>query len=407
MKKIGILTYHRAINYGALLQGWALREKLKQLGADVYMIDYRCPFIERAYRLTRGMEKQDFRSRLTVLRGIPEVRRKTKRFRRFAHRYLGLTEKCERETAKKVCSGFDAVITGSDQVWNMKLCGEDRTYLLDFFGEHKADEKQKQVACQKYSYAVSLGDYTLTPEEAGLLADFRELSLREKRTAEYVARETGRKTRVDIDPTLLLSREQWEKLVPGASGEAFRTEFDREAEPANMKSHADGGAGGRTAGGRPYIFIYSVHPQNRMVAYAKKLAKEKNYDIIHLHNRVKKDMREDGVRLIFDSSPEEFLSLIYHAACVVTNSFHGTVFSILFQRPFLSELETKAGFNNRVWELLQTLGIPRRILDQVPGINDGVIMDEPIDWELTERKRREQAGESVKYLASIIDNLQN
>lgn len=368
MKKIGILTYHRAINYGALLQGWALREKLKELGADVYMIDYRCPFIEQAYRLTRGMEKKDFRSRMTVLRGIPQVRRKTKRFRGFADRYLGLTRKCGRDSVGKLCAGFDAVITGSDQVWNMKLCGEDHTYLLDFSGENP-------TGFQKYSYAVSLGDYVLTPEETGMIDEFRGISLREKRTAEYVAGESGRKTRVDIDPTLLLSKEQWEKLVQPQLG--------------------------RKTGEKPYIFIYSVHPQNRMVAYAKKLAKEKDYEIIHLHNRVKKDMREDDVRLIFDSSPEEFLSLICNAACVVTNSFHGTVFSILFQKPFLSELETKAGFNNRVWELLQSLGIPRRILDEVPGINDGVTMDEPIDWELAEQKRREQAEKSVEYLSTI------
>lgn len=362
-KKVGIITFHRAINYGALLQGYALLEKTKECGADSCMIDYRCPFVESAYRLTWGLNDKSFKGYRTWLRGVPHLIKKKKNFRRFAKQRLNLTAKYTGLDISKFGDGLDVYITGSDQVWNMDVCGQDTNYLLNFV---KDDSK-------KFGYAVSIGGYKMKPEETELAKKFAKISMREKSACDYVAQETGMQVHRDLDPTLLLTGEQWQKA----------------AHPKRVIKE-------------PYIFIYSVHPQNHMAEYAYKLSKEKGIKVYHLHNRVKMDLKEKGIQQLYDCSIEEFLALIRDAEYVVTNSFHGTVFSIMFKKQFLSELETKGGFNNRVWELLGSLGIKRRILDRVPTVNDGVTIDEKIDWEDVARRMEENRKESVAYLKSII-----
>lgn len=361
IRKVGILTFHRAINYGALLQGYALQEKLKDVGLDAWMVDYRCPFVEAAYKLTWGLNRKKWSSIRPWLLGIPDQIRKKRRFRAFARKHLNLSRAYKLENVRECEKEFDGLITGSDQVWNMKNSGDDHSYMLDFVTDDR----------KKLSYAVSLGAYEPTGEEEELIRTFSKVSFREKNAVTYSTETLKKEAHHDIDPTLLLTKEQWEKLV--------------------LKKKPR----------KPYIFIYSVHPQNRMVEYARKLAAEKGLEIYHLHNRVKKDIQEEGVNVIFDCSPQQFLTWIHNADYVITNSFHGTVFSILFERPFLSELETRGGFNNRVWELLRMLGIQRRILDKVPGVNDGVTPDEPIDWKQVKTKMQEQRKLSVDYLKSI------
>ena len=363
MKKIGILTYHRAINYGALLQGYALQEKIKECGADAGMIDYRSDFIENAYRTMWGLNKKKLSSWKYTIKGIHDVKTKKKKFRAFGEKYLNLTKKYDRSNVSATENEFDKIVTGSDQVWNMDVCGNDRAYMLDYV---KDDRK-------KASYAVSLGSYKFKDDEVGLIKKFNNISIREKGSCEYVSDITGKEGHVDVDPTLLLTGDKWEKVV-------------LKENPVK----------------KPYIFIYSVHPQNNMVEYAKKLAKEKNLEIYHLHNRVKKEMKEPGVNLLFDCSPEEFLTLIHDAEYVITNSFHGTVFSIVYHRQFLSELETRGGFNNRVWELLNALGINRRILEQKIYFDRNFNIDEAIDWDDVEQKLAGLREGSVEYIRKLI-----
>ena len=363
-KKIGVMTFHRAINYGALMQGYALVEKLKDCGANSSMIYYKCPFIENAYRLTWGLNKKTITGYTTWIKSIPDQIRKKKRFRKFMKKHLTLSKGYNKDNISKCEKEFDGFVTGSDQVWNMQVCGNDKNYMLDFSKDNS----------KKYSYAASIGGYVLSEDEIEIAKSFNKISMREKSASDYIANATGKEVHTDLDPTLLLTKEQWERVI---------------CKKRVIK--------------KPYIFIYSVHPQNRMVEYAYKLAKEKGLEIYHLHNRVKKDLKEDNVHLIFDSSPEQFLSLIHDAEYVITNSFHGTVFSIIFQKQFLSELETKGGFNNRVWELLCKLEIKRRILDRVPGINDGIVIDEEIDWNTVDINMKKEREKSVEYLNSIVN----
>lgn len=364
-KTIGILTFHRAINYGALLQAYGLQEALRDYGMDTKVIDYRCPFVEKAYRLLWGLNKKKLRSWKYTLKGVPYVREKTAMFRAFADKYLELSKPYNKGDEAKLEADFDEIITGSDQVWNMDISGNDRNYLLEKIGD----------SAMKNSYAVSLGTYKLKKEDVEAIRKFDKISLREKSGADYVKELTGRDDiHCDIDPTLLLAPEKWEELV-------------NKNRVIKQK----------------YIFIYSVHPQNHMVTYAKELAKEKNLKIVHLHNRVKMDLHEPNVDILHAVTPNEFLTLIHDAEYVITNSFHGTVFSIIFRKQFLSELTTKGGFNNRVYDLLNALHIGRRILEPVRNVNDGITIDEEIDFDGAMEALALLREESVKYLESIVE----
>ncbi len=194
-KKVGIITFHRAINYGALLQGYALLEKVKECGADACMIDYRCPFVESAYRLTWGLNDKSFKGYRTWLKGVPHLIKKKKNFRRFAKQRLNLTSKYTEANINGFGDRLDVYITGSDQVWNMNVCGDDRNYLLDFV---KDDSR-------KFSYAVSIGGYQMKDDEKELAKRFAKISMREKSACDYIAQETGRKVHKCLDPTLLLT----------------------------------------------------------------------------------------------------------------------------------------------------------------------------------------------------------
>ncbi|MBR5788715.1 MAG: polysaccharide pyruvyl transferase family protein [Lachnospiraceae bacterium] len=364
-KTIGILTFHRAINYGALLQAYGLQEALRDYGMDTKVIDYRCPFVEKAYRLLWGLNKKKLRSWKYTLKGVPHVKKKTEMFRKFEERYLELSKPYNKGDEAKMEADFDEIITGSDQVWNMDISGNDRNYLLDKLNDSK----------MKNSYAVSLGTYKLKKEDVAAISKFDKISLREKSAADYVKELTGRDdVHCDIDPTLLLTPDKWEELVN-------KNRVIKEK----------------------YIFIYSVHPENHMVSYAKELAKEKNLKIVHLHNRVKMDLREPGVDILHAVTPNEFLTLIHDAEYVITNSFHGTVFSIIYRKQFLSELTTKGGFNNRVYDLLTALNINRRILEPVRNVNDGITIDEEINFDGAMEALAALRAESIRYLESIVE----
>lgn len=362
-KKVGILTFHRAINYGALMQTYGLQEALKSLGADAKVIDYRCPYVEDAYRLLWGLNKKSLRSWKNTLKGVPAVKEKRQMFRDFASKYLDLSDVYTKENAASMEGAFDEFVTGSDQVWNMSICGADTTYLL---GNIKDNSK-------KNGYAVSLGAYKLNKAETELASQYKNISMREKGGYDYISGLLNREVHADVDPTMLLESEKWEALV-----NKERVEKEK------------------------YIFIYSVHPQHRMVAYANKLAKEKGLKVIHLHNRVKMNLKEPGVEVMTHCTPNEFLTLIHDAEYVVTNSFHGTVFSIIYHKKFFSELETKGGFNNRVWDLFKSLGLERRVLENVPTVNDGVTIDEEIDYNQVEEKLAALRAHSMDYLKTIV-----
>ena len=309
MKKIGILTFHDADNMGAVLQAYALQTALQtDCGVSAEIIDYQCSAIEKTKHAT-------FEKRLSsIIKALPKevyYAIKHRGFECFRKNHLQMSAKryC-RENISETNNIYDAFVTGSDQVWNPGCSGKDDTYFLDFVNNRK-----------KYSYAASLGNYRFSPDEylhyRGLLHGIDSISIRELSATEELKKLGILSVNVNADPVFLLTGEQWQSMM------AKRLYKNR------------------------YVLVYLIQPDVNVMNSAFKYAKEHNCIIIS---------NKKSVEFILHNSPEEFLSWIYYADCVFTNSFHGTAFSLILNKPFMADIAMRNGsINNRVSELLDTI----------------------------------------------------
>lgn len=361
MRKIGILTFHRANNYGAVLQCYALQESLKDIGLDVKVIDYSTAAMIKRYTVTfnytlffNGIKKVNLKS---VFGGLYiYIRNKinnssaAKLFNLFRDKYLVLSNVCE---LGFVPDNMDIYIIGSDQVWNLNLIGDEINKM--YFGEFNRDKSSKV-----YGYAISgnlasidmIGKTNLQK----LSMNFEMLSFREQSMSDKVRSISGVNSRVDIDPTLLLSRTDWNKIT-----------HDR------WKNER-------------YVLLYEV----RKVADSKispvrlkaeAIAKQLNCKIIEIKPS--------------KFSPTDFVSLFKYAQYVVTSSFHGTAFSIIFERE-LCCVKLNDGHDSRYIDLLNSLGASSFLVDRDESVS---ILD--TDYKDIRTNLNEIRDNSIKYLKNL------
>jgi len=296
-RKIAVLTFHAAFNCGALLQAWALQVVLRDLGyapefPDCNNIGFSPRFDRRRHKnLTRG---QAFMRELEAL-GVEDIKRH--RFRMFAKHCLNIRPMNKSDVTKR----YEAVIVGSDQVWNVGITRREAGYFLTTCF--------KNPKLLRYSYAISIGDKVPARERIALLADaarrFENVSVRENLLPELVDR-YGRGAVVDPDPTLLVDADR----------------FNRIACPR------------RLVRGR-YLLVYSLlyNPATWSAARTAaarlglKLVIVQCYQYGHYRQKEGKDVH-------IATSPDRFLAYFRDAAAVITSSFHGTVFSLIYRKPF-------------------------------------------------------------------------
>ena len=316
--KIGIITYHRALNYGAVLQCYALQTILKKRGNEVYVIDYRQPTIEKLYNLKfkfndlwQAIKGIHPKSLLAMYRHFKNVHK----FQKFINQHLTCTEPCLRNS---IPQDFDAYIIGSDQMWSFNCVGG---YEPVYFGEFK-----RKANSRLYGYAISsCGDFITqidTPKLQALLSNFTRYSLREDRIARQLAPITGNLATVCLDPTLLLDEKDWTPLI----------------DPKYLC--------------KKYILIYQVRRPKDTPNYIEEVAyhyaKDNNYEIIDMSPR--------------NNSVIEFISAIKYAQCVFTSSFHATVFAIVFNRPFYTFV-LNDGHDGRYINILKALGLDQHLIN--------------------------------------------
>lgn len=349
--KVGILTFHNADNYGAVLQCYALQEALKSIGHDVKIIDYRNPHTEKIYQSTPI--SHFIRCFLHTFRIEPwmkiqwKKRIKREHFCRFRNRYLSITNKQYNRTT--IPSDFDCYIIGSDQLWN-----ENCTITFEpiFFGDFT-----RNVGSKLYGYAISANSDTfnkLGTEEFNLIAErFNNLSFREQSSCDKLLQKTNIESRIDIDPTLLHSEHFWSKIT-------------------NQK-----------LSNRKYVLIYEV------------IKNYENPDIII--NKAKDFAINNGLEIINITdksySVEDFVSLFKYASCVFTTSFHGTVFSLIFNTP-LYAFKTGSVRDERYVNLLNVVGAESVIKD----IEEKPLNYPELDFVKIEKKLNILRENSISYL---------
>ena len=366
MKKIGILTFHRAINYGACLQAYALKKALSDLGADADVIDYRCDFLEKFYH--KPIRKGE--SVKTTVKNILTwyvQKERNRQFEGFFNKYLYNGEKeviSTKQELKGLNGKYDIFITGSDQVWNPGCNTGDLSYLLDF-----VDDNNK-----KYSYSASFGYFTdeniKDKAYKSLISDYECISVREKKGEKIAAELTDNaqplKIRRDIDPTFLLNSSQWHEIMP-----------------KNNKGK--------------YVFVYSLTMPPKLISYAEDFARKNNLELIcfTLNNLFTKTTKNK----VITGTPEEFLSCIENAEYVITNSFHGTAFSIIFNKRFcVIKNRNPQHDNSRLFDLLESLDISDCIIK-----DDAKELSFPqIDYSQVNDKLDNLRKDSVNYLKELV-----
>ena len=360
MKPIGILTFHRASNYGAVLQAYALQNVFDDCGREAVIVDYRCRTVEEGHRPWGMFKRHKFP---IVLFRCCVALKKDSLFGAFRKNRLKISAPADAEELQRRKGDYVLFVAGSDQVWNNKLSGMDPTYMLTF-----ADD------CQRYSYACSLGFDSFPEGTKDLyrewLSGMQCISLRESRATGLIE-SIGYKARSDLDPTLILGKEKWE---------AFLTPADRS---------------------EPYILVYTVDGDINLLKAARKLSERTGVSILYLNNEYKNNRDIERARY---RTPEEFVGLFAGAEYVFTNSFHGTAFSIIFHRKFKVELETVKKFNVRSRDLLADCGLQQCILK-----NSEEDYRFCTDWEEPDRllgAMRERSLAYIRLIAARADELE-
>lgn len=358
--KIGIITFHRPCNYGAVLQAMALYQTIKNLNKDCEIIDYENDVLKKTYTLEKP---KDLKSLIKVILFNRKNKIKYNKFKNFINKNCILSKKkYDKNNIIEVNSEYDKFITGSDQVWNLKLTGEDYSYLLEFV---KDDNK-------KFSYASSFGQAEI-PEEYSekckkLFEKYSKITVREKKGKEIIESLINKTVNVVLDPTLLLDKNQWEKI-------------ERRCEH-NIPSN--------------YILAYFVSPTKQNYEFAKKISQKLKMKIILINYGNRKKI---GMKNITTAGPEEFLWLMRNANYVVTNSFHGIAFAINFNKEFFYQLSNKAkNGNSRIENLINICNLSNRNEEKI-DINN----IQKINWTNVNEQIEKEREKSIENLKEMLN----
>lgn len=368
--KIGILTFHFSENFGALLQAYALRKWFTDHGHVAEFIPYHPAHVEEggSVQLSLTASALKANAKILYLKSAAFLHshfgNKTQaiRFAEFRANQLGISGAPLRTIAEleAISSRYDLIVAGSDQIWSPSVqYGFDPAYFLSF---------AKHSSARLVSYAASFGRDKLSPQElealAPLLRHLSSISVRELSGVGLVKAASGRNAACVPDPTLL--HEQYSELL--------HTSDD------NRSGH---------------IFCYALRTAEVIRDVAETTSQTLSAPIISPYN-VHRRWREIGQTV--HPGPAEWVSQLANASFVVTNSFHGTVFSILFRKPFLvAELPgSRAAMNARSRNLLGQLGLMDRFVgtDHLPMVR--TLIGTPINWDTVAAKQEilRQSGAS-------------
>lgn len=371
--KIAIITFHRAINYGAVLQAWALQEQLKRMGHDVRILDYNSKQM-KAYTKAFNMfgQNRSLKSYIKAAVYAPYRGYKISKFRKFVRKWLNVTSRLKQSDLCQMDKQFDLFITGSDQVWNDFLAGFDGAYFLDFVTKRE----------KKASYSASFG-FESVPVE--LVSEYKErlnsiskISVRENTGRNIVYDLLEREVPITVDPTLLLDMNSWMPMINVGSRKNFKK----------------------------YILIYTLNPIKHLMNCAFDIAEKEDLAIYYISLDIKnlRDYREcNRLKHLLAPSPENFLDLLYNAEWVLTNSFHGTVFSIIFHKKFYSEVDYGFQKNDRIISLLESLGLNSQKISE----NRPTQTSYDIDWANVEKLLNNYRSQSLFFLEECFKDLEN
>ncbi len=385
--RVGILTMHKLNNYGSVLQAYALQLTVNRLGFQGEIIDCsirHTPTVLLGYAI-HAYHEQGLRLLATsifcymievVQQKIGKIGRHDSHciplpdiFDEFRNHHLLLSkESYSPEKLKLNPPDYDFYISGSDNIWlvdnRFGISDGGARYYLDFVPENKTT----------ISYAPSMGDPNVSDMHLGrfrsLLENIDFLSVREASTATFIRQITGRVVATVCDPTLLLSEEDWDILLP---------------ERVSLRSE------------KPYMLAYVAHPldfDSPLFLFTRYISQKLGLEIINIGYHF-----IEGKPAYSNVTVPEFLSYFKNASLVATNTFHGTVFSIIFRKGFYT-FRPRAG-PTRIRDLLSTVGMTERLVQSDLEARN---LSPDLDYRKVEDKIQKFRRESLSWLQIALHN---
>lgn len=371
--KIGTLTFHKSLNYGSFLQAYALQQKLIQKGYDIEIIDFEPKGFKQLYSdLLLPINKRNLIYDYVHLVLWKHIQSRKKSFAKATKRLLRLSSrKYNHRSGLRGADGrYDVIICGSDQIWNAHARDFDISYMLpDITSSKKA----------AYAVSINAGKYEGCRSEQEIrtcLGGFDVISTREKDGKGYLEGflDGSKKVDVMIDPTFLLSSEMYDKLI----------------EERRVKE--------------PYIFLFSINFKDPVRKVAAELSKRLNLPVYTLfsgrgtRNSIK--AQKEFNMLSGDVGPECFLNLVKHADYVVADSFHGTAFSVIFRKPFISVYAEEKDI--RINHVLSLLNLEERYIR--PSDVQHFNVTQAIDYAGIEPVLTDQISKAERFLDHILED---
>ncbi len=346
--KAGIITFHDANNYGAVLQAYALNSKMNEY-CKTEIINYYNPNFH-----VNGKSK-GLKGKLTKLIYGNVIKRKNDEFSYFRKEKLNIKNSfIKAKDLPKLNDKYDLFISGSDQIWNLKCSGGDDSYFLNF-----VKDKNK-----KNSYSASFGTNNpkLDEKHMNYIKDFNKISVREKSGENYLKANNVKSIKT-CDPVFLLEKEKWESM----------------AKTNNAR----------------YILVYEVVNGVNMINFAKRLSKLTGLKILVITSSNKPIL---GIKTLRDIGPIRWLELMKNAEYIITNSFHGLAFSLIFNKQFFIELLSNSDSNTRMLELLDEVKLKSRLLKYTEVDNIGKIQFNNVNKTISDIRE-----DSIRYIESLIE----
>lgn len=366
MTRVAILTFQGTWNVGAELQSFALQEVLtdKFNIKSVKQINYVNPKIRNAYIVPNLSKNLTPKKLIKYFGSVKKIKSRNRIFEEFSKSNIKLTDVYTSDTIHSINNEFDVFIAGSDQTFNWNLTDKDINYLLTFVNDDKI-KASYGGSFGKTEYFVDDSDYFVKE-----FSTYKALGIREQDAVdvlnEYM---TVPKPVKVLDPTMLMNKENWIQKFPQINTPLYD---------------------------KKYICIYTMNPGDKIFDYAKKVAAERNLELVYLNTGWKPVL---GVKNVYDFGPIEFLNYIKNSELTLVTSFHGLVFSILFEKQFAVEMIWNAVTGaSRLNSVLQELDINGRNITD----NDDPFKED-IDYNIVSKLLTEKRQKSINFLGDIVN----
>ena len=381
MKKVGIITILKTNNYGAELQAYATQAILNKLGFKSEIIDYLF-YKNQNHKRTRkslpvfklGLKKRlvewayPLVMSLNALGSRKQSGIRARRFDKFHEENTALStvyRSMDELYAAKL--DYDVYMVGSDQVWNPGVYSSLLPYMLTF-----APEGKKRIAYAS-SFGVSQIDKSQEWFYKKYLPHFSAIGVREKNAVDLVDKIAGCKATWVLDPTLLLTKEDWLKVA--------KRSYDIPKD---------------------YILLYELTPCPYILELAKYFKERNGMDIVRICKNASVEDRDGDILNIIDAGPAEFIDLFVNAGMVITNSFHGTAFSINFGKDFYTIAPARKHNNSRQKSILELFGLEERLISENTPFEALSIKE--INYPNVKKRLDEEREKSLCFLANAIEN---